>query len=86
MISWGTPRTPVRQTPPRPPRPETPVRQEEAFDEIIDQQPQVAEPIPRVAQRPPVVLVHRNQDPDHVVRHVRHDAMAGEQNLEAIVE
>ncbi|XP_050920016.1 uncharacterized protein LOC127137611 [Lathyrus oleraceus] len=81
----GAPRAQVRQTPPPPPRPETPVRHEELFDEMIDQEHQVVEPIPRVAQRPPVVLVNRNQDLDHVVRQVRQDAMVGEQNLEPIV-
>lgn len=82
----GTSRAQVRQTPPPPPRSETPVRHEELFDETIDQEHQVVEPIPRVAQQPPIVLVNRNQDPDHVVRQVRQDAMVGEQNLEAIVE
>lgn len=82
----GAPRVQVRQTPPPPPRPKTPVRHEELFDEMIDQEHQVVELIPRVAQRPPFMLVNRNQDPDYVVRHVRQDAMAGELNLEAIVE
>lgn len=31
-------------------------------------------------------MVNRNQDPDHVVRQIRHEATAGEKNLEAIVE
>lgn len=82
----GSPRAQVRQTPPPPPRPETLVRHEELFNETIDQEHVVFEPIPRVAQRPPVVLINRNQDPDHVVKQVRQDAMVGEQNLEAIVE
>lgn len=46
---------------------------------------QVVEPVPKVAQRYPVVLVNRNQDHDHVVREVRQEAVVGEQNLEAIV-
>ncbi|XP_050889372.1 uncharacterized protein LOC127094601 [Lathyrus oleraceus] len=33
-----------------------------------------------------MVLVNRNQDPDHVVRQIRQEDAAGEQNLEAIVE
>lgn len=46
----------------------------------------MVELIPRLAQRPPVVLVNRSQDPYHVVRQVQKDAMVGEQNLEAIIE
>lgn len=33
-----------------------------------------------------MILVTRNQDPDHVVRQIRQEAAIGEQNLEAIVE
>lgn len=45
---------------------------------MIYQEHQVVELIPRVAQRPPVELVNRNQDPDHMVRKVRQEAMNGE--------
>ncbi|XP_050889447.1 uncharacterized protein LOC127094689 [Lathyrus oleraceus] len=55
-------------------------------DDTIEQEYQEFEHIPRVARRPPVVLVNRNQDPDQAIRQVRHDAAMGEQNLEAIVE
>lgn len=82
----GAPIAQVRQTPPPRPRLETPVQHEELFDETIDQEHQVVEPIPRVSQRPLVVLVNRNQDPDHVVRQVRKYAMAREQNLEPIID
>ncbi|XP_050919326.1 uncharacterized protein LOC127136855 [Lathyrus oleraceus] len=53
---------------------------------MIDKEDQGVKPIPRVAQQPSVVLVNRNQDPDQMVRQVRQNAMAGEQNLDAIVE
>lgn len=33
-----------------------------------------------------MIMVNRNQDPDQVVRQVRHDAAIREQNLEPIVE
>ncbi|XP_050878858.1 uncharacterized protein LOC127082675 [Lathyrus oleraceus] len=55
-------------------------------DDTVEQEYQEFEQIPRVAQRPPVVMVNRNQDPDHVVRHIRHKSAVGKQNLEAIVE
>ncbi|XP_050914597.1 uncharacterized protein LOC127129458 [Lathyrus oleraceus] len=55
-------------------------------DDIVEQEYQEFEQIPRVARRPPVVMVNRNQDPDQVVRQVRHEAAIGEQNLEAIVK
>ncbi|XP_050919181.1 uncharacterized protein LOC127136692 [Lathyrus oleraceus] len=55
-------------------------------DDIVEQEYQEFEQIPRVARRPPVVMVNRNQDSDQVVRQIRHDAAVGEQNLEAIVE
>ncbi|XP_050909553.1 uncharacterized protein LOC127123374 [Lathyrus oleraceus] len=80
------PRAQVRRNPMPPPRPETPHRQEERTDDIVEQEYQEFEQMPRVARRPPVVMVNRNQDPDQVVRQVRHDASMGEQNLEAIVE
>ncbi|XP_050916415.1 uncharacterized protein LOC127131541 [Lathyrus oleraceus] len=82
----GAPRAQVRRNPTPPPRPETPIRQEEMTDDTVEQEYQEFEHIPRVARRPPVVLVNRNQDPDQVVRQVRHDATMGEQNLEAIIE
>lgn len=53
---------------------------------MIEPEYQEVKPIPRVARRPPVVLVNRNQDPDHVVRQVRQKAMVGERILYAIVE
>ncbi|XP_050898411.1 uncharacterized protein LOC127105285 [Lathyrus oleraceus] len=81
----GVPRAPVRQNPTPPPQPETPVRQEEMMDDTVEQEYQEFEQILRVARRPPVVLVNKNQDPDHVVRQIRHEAAAGEQNLEVIV-
>ena len=55
-------------------------------NDIVEQEYQEFEHIPRVARRPPVVLVNRNQDPDQVVPQVRHDAATGEQNLESIIE
>ncbi|XP_050875892.1 uncharacterized protein LOC127079548 [Lathyrus oleraceus] len=82
----GAPRAQVRQTPPPPPRPEIPTRHEETVDETIEQEHQEVKSIPRVAQRPPIVLVNRNHDPDHVVRQVRQEAMDWEKNLEAIVK
>ncbi|XP_050896051.1 uncharacterized protein LOC127102756 [Lathyrus oleraceus] len=82
----GAPRAQIRYKPPPSPRPETPVRPEEMWDETIEQEYQEVKQIPRVARRPPMVLVTRNQDPDHVVRQIRQEAAIGEQNLEAIVE
>ncbi|XP_050920352.1 uncharacterized protein LOC127137987 [Lathyrus oleraceus] len=82
----GASRAQVRQTPPPPPRPETPGRQEEMLDEMVKQEYQEVEQIPRVARRPPVVLIDRNRDPDHVVKQIRQEATVGEQNLELIVE
>ncbi|XP_050889681.1 uncharacterized protein LOC127094969 [Lathyrus oleraceus] len=84
--SLGAPRAQVRQNPSPPPRSETPVRQEEMADETVEQEDQEVEQIPRVARRPPVVLVNRNQDPDHMVRQIRQETTTGEQNLEVIVE
>lgn len=40
-------------------------------DDTFEQEYQEFEQIPRVARRPPVVLVNRNQDPDHVVRQIQ---------------
>lgn len=74
---WA-PRAQVCQTHPPPPRPETPVRHEEMADETIEQEYEEVEPISRVAQRPPVILVNRNQDLDHVVRQIRKEVMVGE--------
>ncbi|XP_050909793.1 uncharacterized protein LOC127123633 [Lathyrus oleraceus] len=82
----GAPRAPVRQNPMPPPRSETQVRQEEMTDDIVEQEYQEFEHIHRVARRPPMVLVNRNQDPDHVVRQIRHEVAVGEQNLETIIE
>ncbi|XP_050896651.1 uncharacterized protein LOC127103431 [Lathyrus oleraceus] len=82
----GAPRAQVHQNPTPPPRPETPIRQEEMTDDTIEQEYQEFEHIPRVARSPPMVLVNRNQDPDQEVQQVRHDAAMWEQNLEAIVE
>lgn len=45
----GAPRAQVRQTPPPPPRSETPVRHEEIVDKTIEQEYHEVEPIPRVA-------------------------------------
>ncbi|XP_050896339.1 uncharacterized protein LOC127103095 [Lathyrus oleraceus] len=83
---FGAPRAQVRHNPTPHPRPKTPFRQEEMTKDALEQEYQEFEHIPRVARRPPVVLVNRNQDPEQVVRQVRHDATVGEQNLEAIVE
>lgn len=80
------PRAQIHQNPPPPPRLETPVRQEEMENETVEHEYQEVEQIPRVARRPHVVLVNRNQDPNHVVRKIRQEAATGEQNLEAIVE
>ena len=82
----GAPRAQVRQNLTPLPRIETPVWQQEMTDDTVEQEYQEFEHIPRVEWSPPVVLVNRNQDPDQVVRQVRHDAAMGEQNLEAIVE
>ncbi|XP_050895328.1 uncharacterized protein LOC127101945 [Lathyrus oleraceus] len=82
----GAPRAQVRHNPTPPPRPETPVRQEEMTEDTVKQEYQEFEHIPRVERRPSVVLVNRNQDPDQVVRQVRHDTAVGEQNLEAIIK
>ncbi|XP_050877330.1 uncharacterized protein LOC127081087 [Lathyrus oleraceus] len=83
---WGDPRAQVHRNPTPPPRPETPARQEEMTNDIVEQEYQEFEQIPRVARRPTVVMVNRNQDPDQVVQQVRHDAAMGEQNQEAILE
>ncbi|XP_050896181.1 uncharacterized protein LOC127102903 [Lathyrus oleraceus] len=82
----GAPRAQVRQNPSPPPRPDTPVRQQEMADETVEQEYQEFKKIHRVARRPPVVSVDMNQDPDHVVRKIRQETAVGEQNLEAIVE
>lgn len=55
-------------------------------NDTVEQEYQEFEQIPRVARRPPVVLVNINQDSDHVVRQIRQEAAAVEQNLEAIFE
>ena len=55
-------------------------------DKMVEQEYREVEKIPRVAWRPLVVLVNRNQDPDHVVGKIWQEATTGEQNLEAIVE
>lgn len=55
-------------------------------DDMVEQEYQGLEQIPRVSRRPPVGLVNRDQDPDHAVMQIRHEASAGEQNLEAIIE
>lgn len=82
----GAPRAQVLRNPTPPPQPETPVRQEELTDDTVEQEYEEFEQVLRVARRPPVVLVNRNQDPDQMVQQVRHDAAMGEQNLEFIVE
>lgn len=56
------------------------------YDEINVQQAPVVEEQPRLAQRPHVVMVRRDQDPDNVIRQVRQQANAGKDNLENIVE
>ncbi|XP_050918815.1 uncharacterized protein LOC127136276 [Lathyrus oleraceus] len=76
----------VRRNPTPPPQPETPVQQEEMTDDTVEQEYQEFEQVSRVARRPLVVLVNRNQDPDQVVSQVRHYAAMGEQNQEAIVK
>lgn len=78
----GDPRAQVRHHFP----PENPVPQREVYDEINVQQAPVVEEQPRLAQRPHVVMVRRDQDPDNVVRQVRQQENAGEDNLENIVE
>lgn len=55
-------------------------------DETVEQEYQEVEQTPRVARRPPVVLINRNHDPDHVVIHIMQEATVGDQSLEAIVE
>lgn len=70
----GAPRAQVRQNPPPPPRSETQVRQEEMIDDMVEQEYQDFKQIPRMARRP------------SVVKQIRQEAVAGEQNLEAIVE
>ncbi|XP_050919037.1 uncharacterized protein LOC127136533 [Lathyrus oleraceus] len=82
----GGPRAPARRNPTPLPRPEISVRQEEMTDDTVEQEFQEFEQILRVARRSPMVIVNRNQDPDQVVRQIRHEAAVGEQNLEAIVE
>ena len=65
------------------------MRCEEVFDETIGHEqeiPQSVEDILRFIKPPPVVVVDRNQDADRVVRRVRHEAAAGKQCLEAMVE
>lgn len=74
----GAPRALARRNPTPPPRPETQVRQEEMTDNIVEQEYQEFEQIPRVARRPSVVMVNRNQDPDQVVRKFRYEAAVGE--------
>lgn len=64
----GSLKVQVCQTPPPPPQSKIPIRHEEMVDKMIEQEYQEVKPIPRVARMPPVVLVNRNQDPDHVVR------------------
>lgn len=78
----GAPRAQFRHNFP----PENQVPQREIYDEMNMQQAPVVEEQPRLAQRPHVVMVHRDQDPDNVVRQVRQQANAGEDNLENIVE
>ena len=77
----GAPRAQVRQNPPPPPQPETSVRQDEMADETVKHEYQEVKQIPKVARRPLVVLVNRNQDPDHMVRQIRQEVVAREQNL-----
>ncbi|XP_050909728.1 uncharacterized protein LOC127123561 [Lathyrus oleraceus] len=62
------------------------VQQEEMTEDTVEQEYQEFGHIPRVVRSPPVVLVNRNQDPDQVIRQVRHDAAVREQNLEVILE
>lgn len=78
----GAPRAQFRHNFP----PENPVPQREVYDEINVQQAPVVEEQPRLAQRPHVVMVRRDQDPDNVIRQVRQQANAGEDNLENIFE
>lgn len=78
----GDPRAQFRHNFP----PENPVPQREVYDEINVQQAPVVEEQPRLAQRPHIVMVRRDQDPDNVVRQVRQQENAGEDNLENIVE
>lgn len=86
MRLFGSSKALGLQNPMPPPQPETLARQEEMTDDTVEQEYQEFEQIPRVARRPPVVMVNRNQDLDHVVRQIRHEAAIREQNLEVIVK
>ncbi|XP_050878179.1 uncharacterized protein LOC127081997 [Lathyrus oleraceus] len=82
----GAPRALVRRNPTPPPRSETSVRQKEMMDDTVKQEYQEFEQIPRVAQRPLVLMVNIKHVSDQVVRQIQHEVAVGEQNLEVIVE
>ena len=74
----------INQTPQNAPQANV-VNQGVAVEQPVVEPPKVIPQVPREVE-PRVVMVNRNQNVDEVIQHIRHDNIAADNNLAAMVE